>query len=141
MSGSVQTSVLASRLEAGLRGSSTLDSSRVPRLRLVFGRNLGLGFAATGAMATALIASAGLGSPAQAQQAGYGQTLGSGQEQRVLDYGSGPSKGSSILDSANPIELMNKLRRGTAMDEATPPQDAVDAALKEFHSQGQPLAN
>jgi hypothetical protein len=40
-----------------------------------------------------------------------------------------------VLDSTNPIDLMNKIRRGTAMDDATPPGDAVDAALKDLDAQ------
>ena len=55
------------------------------------------------------------------------------QEQQFYDYGpsSGSGKGGgSILDSANPMDLMNKLRKSTAMDEATPPGDAIDQALK-----------
>lgn len=47
----------------------------------------------------------------------------------------GGSKSNSVLDSANPIDLMNKIRRGTAMDDATPPGDAIDAALKELDAQ------
>jgi hypothetical protein len=33
---------------------------------------------------------------------------------------------------------MNKLRRGTALDNATPPGDAVDAALNDFQVQSAP---
>jgi hypothetical protein len=65
---------------------------------------------------------------------GYGQTISSPQQERELDYGTGP-KGSSVLDATNPIDLMNRLRRATALDDATSPGDAVDAALKDFHSQ------
>jgi hypothetical protein len=61
------------------------------------------------------------------------------QEQRFYDYGpngsNGTPKGNSILDSANPIDLMNKIRKGTAMDDATNPMDAIDAALKELEAQ------
>ncbi len=39
---------------------------------------------------------------------------------------------TSILDVANPMELMNRLRRATAMDDATTPVDAVDEALRAF---------
>ncbi|MFN9934351.1 MAG: hypothetical protein ACK55R_15510 [Cyanobacteriota bacterium] len=91
--------------------------------------------------AAALVAFLGSGplavSPAAAQQAGYGQTLGTEQQQRqLLDGGSSPSgTGGSILDSTNPIDLMNKLRRATAMDDATPPGSAVDQALKDFEAQ------
>ena len=59
------------------------------------------------------------------------------QEQQFYDYGpsSGSGKGGgSILDSANPMDLMNKLRKSTAMDEATPPGDAIDQALKLLNS-------
>lgn len=63
----------------------------------------------------------------------------SNQEKRIYDYGpagtNGTSKQGSILDSTNPIELMNKIRRGTAMDDATSPGDAVDAALKDLDAQ------
>ena len=55
------------------------------------------------------------------------------QEQQFYDYGpsSGSGKsGGSVLDSTNPMDLMNKLRKSTAMDEATPPGDAIDRALK-----------
>ena len=55
------------------------------------------------------------------------------QEQQFYDYGpsSGSGKGGgSILDSTNPMDLMNKLRKSTAMDDATPPGDAIDQALK-----------
>ncbi|MBW4530817.1 MAG: hypothetical protein KME02_09040 [Aphanothece saxicola GSE-SYN-MK-01-06B] len=72
---------------------------------------------------------------ASAQQAGYGQTLGTSiQERQLYDYGpsrSGTGSGS-ILDSTNPLDLMNKLKRSTALDEATPPSSAIDQALREF---------
>lgn len=87
---------------------------------------------------SALLSLIQLGAGARAQSAadlkGYGQTISSPQQERELDYGTG-SKGSSVLDATNPIELMNRLRRATALDDATPPGDAVDAALKDFHSQ------
>ena len=61
------------------------------------------------------------------------------QEKQIYDYGPGGSNGTSrqgtILDSTNPIDLMNKIRRGTAMDDATTPGDAVDAALKDLDVQ------
>jgi len=73
-----------------------------------------------------------------AAQAQYNGNLNT-QEQRIYDYGpggsNGSSKGGSILDSANPLDLMNKLKRGTAMDDATNPTDAVDAALKALEAQ------
>lgn len=66
---------------------------------------------------------------------GFGQTLGSPQQERELDYGTGSPRGGSVLDATNPIDLMNRLRRATALDDATPPRDAVDAAIRDFHGQ------
>jgi len=70
--------------------------------------------------------------------ADYGAGM-STQEQKFYDYGpsgtNGTPKGTSILDSANPLDLMNKIRKGTAMDDATNPTDAIDAALKELDVQ------
>jgi hypothetical protein len=90
-----------------------------------------VGLATFAAMAVAQIA------PAAAQQKGYGQTLGTTPlEQQIYDGGSGgPPKGSSLLDSTNPIDLMQKLRRATAMDDATSPSSAIDQALKDLDSQ------
>ena len=66
------------------------------------------------------------------------------QEQRIYDVGPGgtnpAAKGGSILDSTNPMDLLNKLKRGTALDDATNPTDAIDAALKELNAQTPPAA-
>ena len=93
-----------------------------------------LGFSTASLLAACALVATGAGS-ALAQEKGYGQTISSPQQERELDYGTGTNRGGSVLDSANPIELMNKLRRATAMDDATQPGDAVDAALRDFHSQ------
>lgn len=91
------------------------------------------------AAAAGLICAPLLLAPARAQQAGYGQTLGtSPMERQLYDGGSGRPNSGSILDSTNPIELMNKLRRGTAMDEATPPSSAIDQALQQLEAQSTP---
>ena len=74
---------------------------------------------------------------APAQQQGYGQTLGTSPMERQLfdaDPRSGKS-GGSLLDSTNPLDLMNTIRRNSAMDDATPPASAIDQALREFDSQ------
>ena len=71
---------------------------------------------------------------ARAQQAGFGQTINSPQQERELDNGGGPSR-NAVLDATNPIQLMNQLRRATALDDATPPADAIDAALRDFQPQ------
>ena len=52
------------------------------------------------------------------------------QEKDLYDTLPSGTKSDSFLDSANPIDLMNKLRRATAMDDATSPSDAIDRALK-----------
>ena len=39
----------------------------------------------------------------------------------------------SVLDATNPMELMQRLRQATSMDDATDPVDAIDAALREFN--------
>ena len=90
-------------------------------------------FAAAVASVVGVASVAGVG-VARAQEKGYGQTISSPQQERELDYGTGTNRGGSALDSANPIDLMNKLRKATSMDNATNPGDAVDAALRDFHS-------
>jgi len=81
--------------------------------------------------------------PAAAQQSGYGQTMGgSPMEQQLYNYDPGnssrPGGASSGLNPANPLDLINKIRKGSAMDNATPPGDAVDQALKELEAQSRP---
>jgi hypothetical protein len=77
--------------------------------------------------------------PAIAEPEGWSQPYGmSKQERDLLDYGPGSGRGDSILDTTNPLDLMNKIRKGTAMDNATPPGDAVDQALRDFDAQQRP---
>jgi len=52
------------------------------------------------------------------------------QEREVYGDVPGSSSKGSILDATNPMELMNRIRQSTAMDEATPPSDAIDDALR-----------
>ena len=54
------------------------------------------------------------------------------REEREI-YGDTNDSGS-ILDVANPMDLLNQIRRATAMDDATPPSDAIDAALKAYQN-------
>jgi hypothetical protein len=82
----------------------------------------------------ALLLFAQTGGPAMAQQQGYGQTVGGSQQQQDANFGGGPSRNTSIFNTANPIDLMNVIRRGTAMDDATPPGDAIDAALSDYQT-------
>lgn len=76
--------------------------------------------------------------PVRAQQTGYGQTLGTSPQERQMYDGSSPGKQNSILDATNPIDLMNRIRRSTAMEDATPPGTAIDQALREFDAQSAP---
>lgn len=39
----------------------------------------------------------------------------------------------SVLDATNPMELMQRLRQATSMNDATDPVDAIDAALRDFN--------
>ena len=55
------------------------------------------------------------------------------REEREI-YGESNDNGS-VLDAANPMDLLNRIRRATAMDDATPPSDAIDEALKAFQNQ------
>jgi hypothetical protein len=95
--------------------------------------HLSAGLLAGGVFTAAALALAG-----GMARADYSNSL-STQEQRLYDYGpsgtNGTPKGTSILDSANPLDLMNKIRKGTAMDDATNPNDAIDAALKALEAQ------
>ncbi|MEB3168730.1 MAG: hypothetical protein VKK97_08360 [Synechococcaceae cyanobacterium] len=77
----------------------------------------------------------------EAQQAGYGQTMGSSlPERQFYDYGPGtPSSssgtgGGSLLNSTNPMDLMNKLRKANSLDDATSPSSAIDQALKDLEA-------
>lgn len=88
-------------------------------------------------LAMLLGAAALIPTAAPAQQQGYGQTLGTSPlEKQMFDPDPrGGKGGGSILDSTNPLDLMNKIRRGSAMDDATPPASAIDQALREFDAQ------
>ena len=96
---------------------------------------------------SALVAAAGLSvpllmtaTPAAAQQAGYGQTLGTTpMERQVYDADPrGGSGGGSPLESGNPLDIMNVIRRNQSLSEATPPASAIDEALKDFEAQAAP---
>ena len=86
-------------------------------------------------LAAAGFSAAVLAPSAQAQQQGYGQTLQDSSSGGASSLGPGVGKSGSILDATNPIDLMNRLRRSQALDEATPPSTAIDQALKEYSTQ------
>lgn len=69
---------------------------------------------------------------AEAQLSGDYQTP---QERDLYNTVPGNNDKGTILDATNPMDLMNRLRRSTAMDDATDPSDAIDAALKALELQ------
>lgn len=77
---------------------------------------------------------------ARAQQQGYGQTMGTTpMERQVYDADPrGGSGGGSPLESGNPLDIMNVIRRNQSLSEATPPSSAIDDALRDFEAQGAP---
>ena len=54
------------------------------------------------------------------------------QENEMYNTLPGSAQQGTILDATNPMDLMNRLRRASAMEDATDPQDAIDKALKAF---------
>jgi hypothetical protein len=70
---------------------------------------------------------------AHADGFGAGQSV---QEKQLYNYG--PDQNKGVLGTSNPIELMNRIRRGQALDNATNPGDAIDQALKELEVKSGP---
>ena len=54
------------------------------------------------------------------------------QEREIHNTFSRDQKNGKLFDPTNPMELINRLRQSTSMDDATSPSDAVDEALKAF---------
>lgn len=83
------------------------------------------------ALAVAVLVVSGSGiAQAQSTMSGY-QTPA---EQELYNTSPGQPKGT-VLDATNPMDLINRLRQATAMDDATDPVDAIDAALKGWDAQ------
>ena len=53
------------------------------------------------------------------------------REEREI-YGTNPGDSGTILDATNPMDLINRIQQAGALDDATPPSDAIDAALKAY---------
>jgi hypothetical protein len=76
---------------------------------------------------------------ARAQQQGYGQTMGTTpMERQVYDGGARGGSSGSPLESGNPLDIMNVIRRNQSLSEATPPSSAIDDALRDFDAQAAP---
>ena len=73
--------------------------------------------------------------PVQALQAAPATPQESTTERRFSDYSPTQDK-RSLLDVTNPLELMNRLRNMSSMDNATSPVDAIERALKQFDQSG-----
>ena len=69
-----------------------------------------------------------------AQESPMGSGYQSPQQRDVFQTVPGENDQESVLDATNPMELMNMLRRANAMNDATPPADAIDAALRALES-------
>ncbi len=56
-------------------------------------------------------------------------------EREIHNTFSEDQKKGTLLDATNPMELINRLRQATSMDNATSPSDAIDDALKALEDQ------
>ncbi len=59
------------------------------------------------------------------------------QNDELYENFEGNEKKNTLLDVSNPMELMNLLRKATAMDNATNPSDAIDQALRSLQEESQ----
>ena len=71
----------------------------------------------------------------QAQVSGDYQTP---QEREFYNTVPGSDDNGTIFDATNPMDFMNRLRRSTAMDDATSPSDAIDEALNALEEENSP---
>ena len=58
------------------------------------------------------------------------------RERDLYNYGSARPK--PAVDITNPMSIMTQLRNLQTAEDATPPGDAIDAALKEFETSSAP---
>tara|TARA_B100000085_G_C18489073_1_gene490536 strand:+ start:370 stop:648 length:279 start_codon:yes stop_codon:yes gene_type:complete len=72
---------------------------------------------------------------APAAQAQMESTFQNKEERDIYGNGAPGADGGSILDATNPMDLINRIRQAGALDDATPPADAIDAALKALELQ------
>ena len=54
------------------------------------------------------------------------------KQREIHNTFSGDQESGAILDATNPMDLINRLKKATAMENATSPSDAIDEALKAF---------
>ena len=77
---------------------------------------------------------------APSAQAQMESTFQNKEEREIYGNGAPGADGGSILDATNPMDLINRIQRAGAMNDATPPADAIDAALKELQQGSQDAA-
>ena len=68
----------------------------------------------------------------------YAETVGNQElpeEREIHNTFSGAKGKGTIFDATNPMQLLNRLREATAMDNATSPSDAIDDAIRAFDEQ------
>ena len=70
-----------------------------------------------------------------AAQAQMESTFQNKEERDIYGNGAPGADGGSILDATNPMDLINRIRQAGSLDNATPPADAIDAALKALELQ------
>ena len=56
-------------------------------------------------------------------------------EREIHNTFSENKESGGIIGATNPMELINRLRSATALDNATPPSDAIDEALNALDDQ------
>jgi len=108
------------------------DASLINRAPLGLNTLCKLGLAA---LPIALLSLTTVVDRAEAQLSGDYQTP---QERDLYNTVPGNNDKGTILDATNPMDLMNRLRRSTAMDDATDPSDAIDAALEALEQDSTP---
>ena len=83
---------------------------------------------------SAVVVTCGAAAPGLAQSQAPMTGYQTPAEQEIYNTEPGKPKGS-VLDATNPMDLLNRLRQATSMNDATDPVDAIDAALKGWEAQ------
>lgn len=87
-------------------------------------------------VAGAALLLAPLPASAQTSLSETGSGFQTGNDRDILDTTSGNNSEGTVLDATNPMQLMQRLRQATSLNDATDPVDAIDAALKALEQPG-----
>lgn len=82
------------------------------------------------ALAGSALLIAPLPAAAQTSLSETGAGFKTDNDRGILDTTSGTNNEGTVLDATNPMQLMQRLRQATSLNDATDPVDAIDAALK-----------